>query len=73
MGGFTGDVRLLLFELLLGVLGDDGAVLGGDGEEFCRGLEDWSCCSVLFVGVSCDVWDTLVGVMGGGRLAGTGL
>lgn len=66
MGGFTGDVRLLLFELLLlGVLGDDG--------EFCRGLEDWSCCSVLFVGVSCDVWDTLVGVMGGGRLAGTGL
>lgn len=45
MGGFTGDVRLLLFELVEGVLGvvglpfDDGAVLGGEGE-FCRGLED---------------------------------
>lgn len=44
MGGFTGDVRLLLLELLgvLGVVGlplDDEAVLGGDGE-FCRGLED---------------------------------
>lgn len=46
MGGFTGDVRLLLLLVVEGVLGvvglpfDDGAVvLGGEGE-FCRGLED---------------------------------
>lgn len=48
MGGFTGDVRLLLLLLVVvegvfGVVGlpfDDGAdVLGGEGE-FWRGLED---------------------------------
>lgn len=45
MGGFTGDVRLLLLLVVEGVFGvvglpfDDGAdVLGGEGE-FWRGLE----------------------------------
>lgn len=59
---------------------DSLLLVDGDGVhdgELCLALErcSLSCCGVTveFVGVSDGVFDTLVGVIGGGRLGGTGL
>lgn len=64
---------LVLTEVSL-IVDDDGVDDDGD---VCRGLGDCSlsCCGVTdeLMDIFDDVCDTLVGVIGGGRLGGTGL